>query len=66
MIDSEALSARDIARLFPDTIAERDARRLLLDRVRAGETGWDVDGGPIRVHRIWLATLAWWREAIHA
>jgi hypothetical protein len=64
MLDSEALSARDIARLYADLLTERDARRLLLASVRAGQTGRVVDGGPLKVHGTWLATLSWWREAL--
>lgn len=64
MLDSEALSARNIARLHADLVTERGARRVLLTSARAGQTGRVVAGGPLKVHGTWLATLSWWREAL--
>lgn len=64
MHPTEALSARDIAIIYPDVIDERNARRLLRNRLRLGETGFAVDGGPIKVAGTWLATLAWWKRIL--
>lgn len=64
LLPSEALSSRDIARLFPVAVSEANARRLLLARVRAGETCFSVCGGPFKVRGTWLATLEWWQGAL--
>lgn len=57
MLDSEALSANDVARVF-----RLDERACLL--VRTGQDSFTVDGGPLQVRGIWLATLAWWQEVL--
>ena len=64
MLDSEALSARYIARLYADVVTERYARRMLLASERAGQTDHVLDGGPLKVHGTWLANLSWWRDAL--
>lgn len=67
MASSEALSARDIAQLYPTLTTERDARRLLLARVRDGETGdapFAPTGAPLKVQGTWLTTLGSWRQVV--
>ena len=62
MLDSEALSASDAARVFG--VDERACRHLLLAHLRAGQDGFTTDGGPLKVRGAWLATLSWWREVL--
>ena len=64
LLPTEALSARDIAQFYPSLTTERATRRLPLQRVHVGETGFVVEGGPIKGRGCWLATLGWWREAL--
>ena len=67
LLPTEALSARDIAQLHPALTTESAARRLLLSRVRAGETGDNPDapeGAPLKIRGAWLATLGWWEEVL--
>lgn len=65
MLPSETLSGRDVARLFH--VDESAARRLILCRMRNGETGDNPDapeGVPLRVRGVWLATLGWWQAIL--
>ena len=64
MLESEALSCRDIARIWD--VPETDARRLLRERVKAGKDGFTVEGGPLKIQGTWLATLGWWRSQLRA
>jgi hypothetical protein len=62
LLPSEALSARDAARLCD--VPEAEARRLIISHARSGRDGLTVEGGPIRVRGTWLATLGWWRSQL--
>ena len=59
MLDSEALSCRDIARMCSSKVTERQARSILTSRLGAGETGVAAR----RTKGTWLATLGWWLGA---
>lgn len=56
MLDSEALSCRDVERLFG--VPAHDARARLKERVSRG------DPEPLQVYGTWLAPLYWWREVL--
>lgn len=56
MLDSEALSCRDVERLFG--VPVNDARAALKQRMAHG------DAEPLQVHGTWLAPLYWWREVL--
>lgn len=55
--EDEALSAQDIARIFPG-ITEQRARREIRRRAASG------DPAPLKVRGTWLAPLGWWRTVI--
>ena len=58
MRDDEALSCRDIERIFG--VPAKQARSVLKRRVAEG------DGEPLQVHGTWLAPLRWWRAVLSA
>jgi hypothetical protein len=55
--EDEALSARDVARVFPG-VTEQHARREIRRRAADG------DPAPLQVKGAWLAPLSWWRTVI--
>ena len=57
MLDSEALSSRDVERHLG--VPAREPRRVLKERVARG------DETPLKIHGAWLAPLSWWREVLH-
>ena len=62
LLPSEALSARNAARLFG--VPEAEIKQLIISHARSGRDGLAVEGGPIRVRGTWLATLEWWRSQL--
>ena len=55
--EDDELSCRVVAQVFPG-VSEREANRLLLERVSEG------DRNPRKTRGIWRATLGWWRSVL--
>lgn len=56
MLDTEALSSRDVERHLG--VPASEARRVLRERVAQG------DDTPLKIHGAWLAPLWWWKQAL--
>lgn len=57
LVENEALSSNDVARIFPGVTAAQ-ARRAIRRRAASG------DPAPLKIKGAWLAPLFWWRTVI--